>query len=231
MNGRATAILPAAGRGTRCGGSLPKQFAALGGRPVIEHALAAFERATRIADVVVAVAKEYHADVASTLSPKFPKLRCVVEGGVHRQSSVERALAACAADNDAIVVVHDAARPFVRPETIDRCVAIAEETGACIVARPVHDTVKQVDASGRIMTTVDRNGLWCAETPQAFRMGLLRQAYAAACRDHFIATDEAALVERLGIAVHVMAGDAWNLKITSPEDLAIAEAFMKSFPP
>lgn len=224
----ATAIIAAAGQGTRFGGTLPKQFATLGDRPIIEHTLAAFEQAARITAIVLAVAEEYREDVAKKLQLKFPKLRHVVAGGARRQDSVFNALKVLHPHADDIVAVHCGARPLIRSALIDRSVAVAAAIGGCIIARPAHDTMKRVAAGELITETVDRSTLWMAQTPQTFRAGLLRRALEQALADGVTGTDEAALVERLGEPVQVIMGDPWNIKITTPEDLALAEVFMRS---
>lgn len=226
-----TALIPAAGRGTRFGRPLPKQFATLVDRPLIEHTLARFETAARVTQMILVVAAEYVATVSAKLLPQFSKLARVVAGGERRQDSVRLALETLTAADDDLVIVHCGARPFIRPALIDRCIEIAAECGACIVARPVHDTVKRVRTGETIAETVDRSTLWLAQTPQAFRYETLLRALQAAERDGVTGTDEAALVERLGCPVRVIVGDSWNLKITTPEDLAIAEAFVKIFHP
>ncbi|MBI2345650.1 MAG: 2-C-methyl-D-erythritol 4-phosphate cytidylyltransferase [Deltaproteobacteria bacterium] len=223
----AAAIIPAAGCGTRFGGGQAKQFFPLLGRPLVEYSLAAFERAKHITEVVLVVAESHLAGLLEQLAPRFQKLRAVVAGGPRRQDSVCKGLEALSCRDDTVVTVHDGARPLIRPAMIDRCVEVAAETGGCIVACPVNDTVKRVKAGDVIEATMDRTALWLAQTPQAFRYGVLLDALRQADRDGVTGTDEAALVERRGGAVRVLLGDAWNLKITTQEDLAIAEALMR----
>jgi len=148
----------------------------------------------------------------------------VVPGGARRQDSVWAGLARLVPEAE-LVAIHDAVRPFVAPEAIAAALAAAEETGAAIVAAPMKPTVKRV-ADGRIVATLDRRDLWCAQTPQVFRRQLIFEAFQAATRDRFEATDDAQLVERLGRPVAIVPGSDLNIKLTTPEDLAVAEAIL-----
>ncbi|PLX81182.1 MAG: 2-C-methyl-D-erythritol 4-phosphate cytidylyltransferase, partial [Desulfuromonas sp.] len=148
-------------------------------------------------------------------------------GGAERQDSVRNGLQACAADPDDIVLIHDGVRPLLQPEIIDKLVAEVQQRGACLVGVPVKDTIKQV-VDGRIEGTPDRSGLWQAQTPQAFRYDQILQAYQLAQQDGFRGTDDASLVERLGQPVMVITGSYRNIKLTTPEDLLLARAFLDS---
>jgi 2-C-methyl-D-erythritol 4-phosphate cytidylyltransferase/2-C-methyl-D-erythritol 2,4-cyclodiphosphate synthase len=230
---RVSALIAAGGRGLRVGADRPKQFLEIGGRSLLDLSLSALAASTEVDELVVAVPSEFVAGTRAELAGRFTKPLQVVAGGPRRQDSVAHALAA-ASGEAGLVVVHDAARPFVTGEVIARTVAAARAHGAAIAAIPVRDTVKQTglphaDGSRAIRATVPRDEVFLAQTPQAFR----RDVLARALRDgHSIdATDEAMLVERLGLPVHVVAGDVRNVKITTPEDLAAARGLAAQTPP
>jgi 2-C-methyl-D-erythritol 4-phosphate cytidylyltransferase/2-C-methyl-D-erythritol 2,4-cyclodiphosphate synthase len=212
-----SAIIAAGGRGLRFGGRHPKQLLTLGGRSILQRSLDVFLRCDLIADVVVALPAEMLADAPSYLQGDRTRFE-VVAGGPTRRDSVAHAFARVA-DRADVVVIHDAARPLVTDVVIRRTVARAGEVGAAIAALRVHDTVKQVEAGGRVMQTLPRDGIYLAQTPQAFRTEILRAALALDGE----ATDEAALAERAGYRVDVVEGDPRNLKVTTPSDLALAE--------
>jgi len=213
------AVLVMAGSGTRLGAAVPKAFVTLGGKAMWRHAAETFASVASCRAVVLVAP----ADRADEVRREMPAAR-VVAGGARRQDSVRLGLAAVPADAG-IVAIHDAARPFVAAETIATAVAEAAKSGAALVAAPARDTIKRV-RDGRIVETLDRNELWLAQTPQCFRLDLIRGAHAAAETKGWDVTDDCALLERLGHAVAVVRGDAWNFKITEPEDLVAAEAFL-----
>ncbi|MFZ5774190.1 MAG: 2-C-methyl-D-erythritol 4-phosphate cytidylyltransferase [Thermodesulfobacteriota bacterium] len=222
----ATVIIAAGGAGHRMGAAIPKQFLPLAGTPVLIHTIRAFLRVAAIREVVVVAPTAQLERTGSLLAEHGLAARCrVVAGGTLRQDSVRLGLAAVAADS-VLVAVHDAARPLIKPEDITQCLAAAERHGAAIVAVPVTDTLKQVGEQGVIGQTVDRQRLWRAQTPQACRADLLRRAFAQAEQAGFVGTDEASLLEFCKIPVTVVAGSETNLKITSPDDLRIAEALL-----
>jgi len=216
-------IVVAAGVGSRMGAGLPKAFLPLGGRPLFLHALATFGRLPQTRQLLLVVAADY-LDSARTIvaaDPPGPLPVDLVAGGAERQDSVAAGLARV---GDAeLVAVHDAARPFIRPEHIVACAAAAAADGAAIVALPARDTVKVADSDGCIAATPDRQTIWQAQTPQIFRVDLLRRAYARAAAVGLLATDDAALVERLGARVRLVAGDPTNRKLTTPDDLRWAQ--------
>lgn len=213
-----TAIIAAGGRGTRYGGDRPKQLLLLGGLPILQRSVDAFRRSPRVTDVVVALPTELLADPPAYLVG-LPDVR-LVEGGARRQDSVVRAFAA--SPDAEVVVVHDAARPFVSETLIAQAIDAAIEAGAAIVALPSRDTIKQAGADGTVAATLPRETIHLAQTPQAFRADVLRAVLAEA--GDADATDEAMLVERTGRPVRLVPGDPRNLKITTPEDLTMAEA-------
>ena len=225
--GTVAAIIPAGGQGKRFGPGQPKQFNKLAGWPVLAHTLAKFDQTLAVDLVVVVVPYDQVKDVRKNIVQAYglSKAEIVVAGGETRQDSVYQGFLALDEDVD-LVVVHDGVRPLVRVSIIEAVVAAAREHGAAIAALPVRDTLKRV-ANGVIQNTLDRQQLWQAQTPQAFDRVRLAEALAAARRDGFIGTDDAALVERLGWPVHVIHGATENIKITMPEDLILAETLMK----
>ena len=215
-----SAIIAAGGRGARLGGDRPKQFLSLAGRPILQRSVDAFVLSDRIADVVVALPRDLVDDVPDYLRGCAKPVE-IVEGGERRQDSVANAFALVAGRAD-VVVIHDAARPLVSADLIRRTVDAAVEGGAAIAALPATDTVKRGDASRIIVDTLPRGEIFLAQTPQAFRVGVLRDALALASRS-VDATDEAALAEQAGHRVRLIDGDPRNLKITDADDLAMAE--------
>ena len=228
-------ILPAAGLGTRMAGPQPKQFLALDGVPILIHSLRAFASVTRVTAIYVAVRKTEIERVQAQIAEYADKYRFagrvrVVEGGDNRQESVSHALAALPAEADDIVLVHDAVRPLSDAATIDRTIDAVVEHGAAIVGLPAVDTIKQVErtAHGALITsTIPREFVVLAQTPQGFRYGLLKSAFAEAMADGFVGTDEASVIERAGHPVAVVHGSEVNLKITNPGDLELAEFYLR----
>lgn len=222
------AVVPAAGRGTRMGAPLPKQYLSIDGRTVIEHTLARLLAYAPLRRVVVALAADDAWFAGLTVAADARVATCA--GGAERADSVLAALDALAdiaGEND-LVLVHDAARPCLRLSDMARLVAAAsrDESGA-ILALPVHDTVKQADAGDRIAATLDRRQIWRAATPQAFRYGQLRAALREARAQGVVVTDEAQAIERLGRAPQLVECARDNLKITRPEDLALAAFWLR----
>jgi 2-C-methyl-D-erythritol 4-phosphate cytidylyltransferase/2-C-methyl-D-erythritol 2,4-cyclodiphosphate synthase len=236
-----TAIIAAGGRGHRFGGAQPKQLLAVGGRPILERSVDAFLAHPSVDAVVVALPPPLVDDppsylrAATGVAPRGPgKPLRVVAGGERRQDSVTNAFRSVEASSD-IIVIHDAARPFVSADLITRTIAAAAESGAAVAALAAHDTVKRsTSASGSsrtVIETLPRETIFLAQTPQAFQRGVLAEALAAAARDSLDATDEATLVERAGHAVRIVDGEASNIKITVPADLAVAEAIARGAAP
>jgi len=225
-----TAIIVAAGKGTRMKGNLPKQYVMLGDRPILAHTISVFEK-SGIIDSILLVIPENDFDFCKrnvlvfTEKPENIKL---VAGGKERQESVYNGLQAAAGSS--IVLIHDGVRPFVTIRQIRDCVHSVEETGACILAIPATDTIKQADLSGCIEKTMDRNTLWLAQTPQGFKYDLILDAHEMALKDGFLGTDDAQLVEFLGEKVKIVSGSKQNIKITTPEDMAVAGALLTKCP-
>lgn len=227
-------LLLAAGRGTRFGGTLPKAFLRLRGEELLVHCARRLAAALRDDDRAQAIVVVHANDRATHLAECRGRLEralgatpwLAVEGGASRQESMQRGFAAVDPDAD-LVLIHDAARALVPTTAVRACIEAAARVGAALLAIPATDTPKRV-ADGLVQATVDRTGMWFAQTPQIVRPDLLRRAFAAASAAGFEGTDDVALVERLGEPVAVVPGTATNLKITHPEDLAFAEAILVS---
>jgi 2-C-methyl-D-erythritol 4-phosphate cytidylyltransferase len=222
---RAAVVIAAGGAGRRMGG-VRKQYLELLGEPVLVHALRAFLAHPAIGWAVIALPAEDLADPPGWLTGLDPRIR-LVAGGAERGDSVRSALDAVPEAAE-IVLIHDAARPLVDQETIDRALKTALSGSGVIAAVPLADTLKEVDAEGRITGTPDRSRYWRAQTPQAFPRALLLDAYRRAELDGISATDDAALVEHYGKTVIVVYGSPENLKVTTPADLVIAEALLRA---
>jgi 2-C-methyl-D-erythritol 4-phosphate cytidylyltransferase len=234
-------IIPAAGLGTRMaapGGrkakKQSKQFTELGGTPILIHTLRKFASHARVGEIFVALRKDEIAGFRERLQSEakdiLQKKIELVEGGEHRQESVAHALAAVSAAKDDVILVHDAVRPFVTAEIIDEVIEGAKKHGAAIAGMPAVDTIKQVErtADGALIkTTIPRERVVMAQTPQGFRYEILKKAFDEAAADGFVGTDEASLVERAGGAVAVVMGSPRNLKITTPADMELAEFYLK----
>jgi 2-C-methyl-D-erythritol 4-phosphate cytidylyltransferase len=228
-------IIPAAGLGTRMApagkkGVPSKQFFELHGTPIVIHTLRVFARNKQINQIVVALRKNEMERFSRQLEKENLGAKIeVVEGGEHRQESVANALARLSAAPDDVVLVHDAVRPFVADEIIANVIQEAQKHGAAIAGLPAVDTIKQVEraAEGAIITsTIPRERVVQAQTPQGFRYELIKRAFDSATADSFTGTDEASLVERLGESVWVVMGSARNIKITTPADMELAEFLM-----
>ena len=221
------AIIAAGGRGLRLGADRPKQFLEIGGRSILELSLAALASSPRIDEIVVALPADHLEQESNVLRGAVARPITFVSGGARRQDSVTNAFARTSKDTD-VIVIHDAARPFVTPGVISRAIDGAQNHGAAIAAIAARDTIKQApgapydDGSRLIHSTIPRDTVFLAQTPQAFRRDILARALAEGAAVD--ATDEAMLVERLGLPVHVVEGDPRNVKITTQEDLAAAQA-------
>lgn len=216
------AIIVAAGRGLRFGAELPKQFRSLAGRPLLAHTFERFDLCPSVDEIVLVLSDDGRRRFES-LAIAASKPITIVEGGPTRAASVMNGLAAVA-DDDAIVAIHDGARPLVAVSEITNVIDKAQQTGAACLTAEITDTIKTV-SGGEITGTLDRQRLRRALTPQAFRAGLLRRAYAE-CGTGDEVTDECFVVERLGHPVSLVEGSSRNIKITRPEDIVIAEALI-----
>jgi 2-C-methyl-D-erythritol 4-phosphate cytidylyltransferase len=217
-----TAIIVAAGSGKRFGSETPKQFLEISGKPLIIHTLERFQSCPMIDRIILVLPPEKAENFPP--NPSIPKLFKVVAGGKTRAESVLNGLKNVPQATE-IVAVHDGARPLVSAAEISNCVEKAKETGAAILVAPVTDTIKEI-ADGKILQTIDRNQLRRALTPQCFRFDILQRAFESADLSES-ATDESFLVEKLGVAVSIVEGSAKNIKVTTQEDLALVESFLR----
>jgi 2-C-methyl-D-erythritol 4-phosphate cytidylyltransferase len=227
---KAAAIIAAAGLGRRMQQDTPKTYLQLAGKPILIHTLEVFEKVPEVHEVLVVVHPEDLEFCQEEVIDPYPlkKVLRLVPGGKERQDSVYQALKVLkkeAADLD-VILVHDGVRPLVDPALVRKVVAAARRHGGAILGIPCQDTLKRVNSKGVVVDTVDRQELWQVQTPQAFQAALLWRAYQEAMERGFYATDEAALVEALGETVVVVPGTCLNLKITTPDDLKIAEAIL-----
>ncbi|HKA18267.1 MAG TPA: 2-C-methyl-D-erythritol 4-phosphate cytidylyltransferase [Blastocatellia bacterium] len=224
-----TAIIPAAGIGARMHADRAKQMLELQGVPVLVRTLQRFQQCDAVDQVILALQPNLTSEVLGLISRyNLTKVARVVGGGAERQDSVYRCLQVVPEETAGIIVVHDAVRPFVKPDEIRAVIERASSTGAALMALAATDTIKQAK-SGRVQRTLDRRRIYYAQTPQAFRYSIIRDAFERAYADSFIGTDESQLVERLGQRVSVVEGSPMNIKITRPFDLLLAEAIQSEF--
>jgi 2-C-methyl-D-erythritol 4-phosphate cytidylyltransferase len=224
------ALIVAAGKGRRMKTRKPKQFMELAGRPILTRTLRTFDRHAEIDRIFVVLPETDLVECRASLLAQagIDKEVAIVAGGSHRQASVANGLRSIP-DKDGIVLIHDGVRPLVTQTLISACIEGARKWGACIPAIEAYDTLKKVSSDGLIERTVPRQRIVMAQTPQAFRLSLIRQAHESAVRQDWLATDDASLLEQMGAAVHVIAGSRHNLKITRPEDVGLAEVYLRSF--
>ncbi|SDN76959.1 2-C-methyl-D-erythritol 4-phosphate cytidylyltransferase [Bacillus sp. OK048] len=218
-------IIPAAGQGKRMGAGKNKLLLELNNIPILIHTLRVFEEDELCEGIILAISPQDEAEFRLLLKQhKVKKVLDLVRGGQERQDSIYNALKTV--KTDGIILVHDAARPFILKENIHRLLDTAQETGAAIIGVPAKDTMKTV-RDHMVMATVERSSLWAVQTPQAFRFSVLYKAYEQAEMDSFIGTDDASLVERISHPVTIIEGDYDNIKLTTREDLFFAEAIVK----
>lgn len=224
----ASAIITAAGLGKRFGEDQPKQFLHLQGKPVLAHSLETFSKSGLISEIVVVVPADLVEHTRNDLVEKLriPKVKCVISGGTERQDSVKAGFDALS-ENPDIVVVHDGVRPFISRALLEEVIKEASAWGGAIAALPSNDTIKKSSQDGFIETTVPRDSLWFAQTPQAFRYEVLKAAFIKATGEGFRGTDESLLVERTGLKIKLVKGSPYNIKITTPEDLRLGEHILK----
>jgi 2-C-methyl-D-erythritol 4-phosphate cytidylyltransferase len=226
---KVTALVVAAGVGKRMGtGEVPKQFVPLASLPILVHTLNKFERFRYVSQVVLVTRQE---DIEkcwkNVVGPYcFKKVRSIVPGGSTRQNSVYQGLQALDSETE-IVVIHDGVRIFITETMISESIQAAHSYGGAVVAVPVKDTIKRVSENGFIHETLNREELWVVQTPQTFTYPLIRLAHEKARQDRFSGTDDAVLVERLGVKVKIVPGSYQNIKITTPEDLVLAETILR----
>lgn len=217
-----TALVAAAGQGKRVGAGGNKVYLSLKGKPLITYSLDVLERSPLVQAIVVITRQEDMEQCRKVIAEKrYTKIRALVEGGKERQDSVYQGLQRLPQDTD-LVAVHDAARPLLTAELLDRVVAAAEKVGAAVAAVPVQDTIKRGNEQGLVESTLVREGLWAAQTPQVFRREWLVEAYTKGRARGWQVTDDASLVEKCGYPVKLVLGDYNNIKVTTPTDLILA---------
>lgn len=224
-------IIPAAGFGERMGATIGKQFLLLDGKPVLVHTLERFQQCGMVDEIIVSTQRSSFTLIEEiTAQYALTKLRPPVEGGQRRQDSIANALRSIDAQSD-IIVVHDAVRPFVHIKEINQSIETAKYFGASIVAVRAKDTMKQASTDGRVEKTLNRSSLWSVQTPQTFQRQILIDAYANAEKLNITATDDSYLVEQLGVSPIIVEGSYENIKITTPDDLLLAEMLSQRFVP
>jgi 2-C-methyl-D-erythritol 4-phosphate cytidylyltransferase len=225
--GNVTAIITAAGKGTRMNSDINKQYIEIAGIPVLSRTIKAFQQCEDIDSIILVVNEEdinfcRHRIVEYY---NFTKVKSLVSGGAERQNSVYKGL--CEVSQDCkIVLIHDGARPFVTNDNIVDSINAVKTYGACGVGVRLKDTVKICDQNGFVVSTPDRNSLWSIQTPQVFAYHIIMDAHERAIQSNYIGTDDMVLVEKLGIPVKIIEGNYQNIKITTPEDLAIGESII-----
>ncbi len=223
---KTSALIAAAGSGERLGKGVNKAFVEVAGKPILAHTLSTFEACDSVGEIIIITGMcEIEAAVDLVGRFNFRKVTHIVAGGAQRQDSVRNGLAKASFD---IIAIHDAARPMVTCDIIERSIAMAMQMGACVAAVPVIDTIKSSSGDGIVGKTIDRSSLYSIQTPQTFRAELIRRAYDQAQLDGFYATDDASLVEHIKEKVAIVQGSYDNIKITTPSDLAIAECNLQN---
>lgn len=226
--GKLGVIIVAAGTGSRMRTTISKQYLQLANKPVLVHTLEVFEQIEALCEIVVVTGPSDIERINTYIAQyQLHKVKQVVIGGADRQASVYHGLRALSAGIE-WVLIHDGVRPLVTSDLITNCWEAAQETGAAVAAVPMKDTIKQVNEEDHIVATLQRESLRAVQTPQAFRRSLIVKAHQQAYEKGWTGTDDAALVEALGHPVKVVAGDYRNLKLTTPEDLAIAALFLEA---
>src|SRR5512136_5506 len=225
---KADAVIVSAGKGHRFMEGKKKQFHFLEGKPILAHTLDKFEACPLIRSILLVVGQEDMDYCLKEVVEKFEfkKVSQIVPGGKRRQESVKNGIDALQKSAE-VVAIHDGVRPFVTRAMIEDSIHSAVRYGAVVLAMPVKDTIKMSNPDGTVLKTLDRESLWQTQTPQTFQAKVIREAYAKATEDGFVGTDDASLVERLGVKVHILPGSYTNIKITTPEDLILAHLFLK----
>jgi 2-C-methyl-D-erythritol 4-phosphate cytidylyltransferase len=227
------ALIPAAGMGKRMAAGINKQYLLLEDKPILARTISVFEEAPFVDDIYVITPADEIPYCREQVVERygFAKVRAIVPGGAERQHSVLNGLRAIEdADDDDVVLIHDGVRPYITVAVLKHAAEVAAASDGALVAVPAKDTVKIVE-DGVVRETPPREQLWLAQTPQAFRYGVIRAAHEIAEAEGFLGTDDAMLVERLGKQIRIVMGDYRNIKITTPEDLVLAEAFLRGNAP
>jgi 2-C-methyl-D-erythritol 4-phosphate cytidylyltransferase len=225
------AVIPAAGQGKRLGGTIKKQFMTLCDLPIAIHTLTAFQNSPLIDEIVCISSKEDLPLFERLISDhSLTKVTKILPGGERRQDSVWAGVSHLGERSDLndLVVVHDGVRPLITPRLIEKVIDVAKREGCGVMAIPVTDSLKQVSSDKMILKSLPRKNVWAMQTPQVFRLGILLEAYRRAEREGLEATDEATLVEKLGLSIRCVEGSIENLKITLPADLEIAEILLRA---
>lgn len=226
---RSIALIPAAGMGKRMGASINKQYLQLDGMPIVARTISVFEQSPLIDSIYLVIpAEEIPYCLEHVVEAyNFKKIAAIVPGGKERQNSVMNGLRAMRdhVSGDDVILIHDGVRPLVTEELLRESIAVASSQDGALVAVPAKDTIKEV-SNGFVTGTPDRKTLWQAQTPQSFRYSVIYAAHLAAETDLYMGTDDASLVERNGGRVQIICGDYHNIKITTPEDLILAQAFL-----
>jgi len=226
---KADAVIVSAGKGLRFMEGKKKQFHFLEGRPIVAHTLDKFETCPLIRSILLVVGQEDMDYCLKEIVERygFQKVSQIVPGGRRRQDSVKNGIDALPRDAD-IVAIHDGVRPFITKAMIEDTIHSAVRYGAVVLAMPVKDTIKISNPDGTVLKTLDRESIWQIQTPQTFQVDVIKEAYYRATEDGFVGTDDASLVEHLGVKVHILPGSYMNIKITTPEDLFLANLFLKT---
>jgi len=228
---KSIALIPAAGMGKRMGASINKQYLHLDGIPIVARTISAFEKSPLIDAIYLVIPADeipyFREHIVDAY--RFCKVAAIVPGGKERQHSVMNGLRAMREEmsGDDVVLIHDGVRPMITEEMLRESIAVASSNDGAVVALPAKDTIKSV-VNGIVTGTPDRITLWHAQTPQVFRYRVIYSAHQAAETDNYLGTDDASLVERIGGQIRIVRGDYRNIKITTPEDLLLAEAFLAS---
>jgi 2-C-methyl-D-erythritol 4-phosphate cytidylyltransferase len=225
---KVTALVPAAGMGKRMGKAVAKQFLPLGDKPMLAHTLLVFQRASEIDEIIPILSEEDMEMCLREVIEQYhiTKVKTLVVGGKERQDSVANGLQKLEKDAS-IVIIHDGVRPFVTNEMIRESVELAKKGECVVVGVPIKDTIKEVDDKKIVRRTLERSRLWAIQTPQTFPVKILKRAYEESYKHKVYGTDDATLVERAGGAIHVIMGSYDNIKITTPEDLILAEEILR----
>ena len=225
---KAEAVIVSAGKGNRFMEGRKKQFHLLGEKPILAHTLDKFETCPLIHSILLVAGQEDMDYCLKEIIEKYnyQKISQIIPGGKRRQDSVKNGIDSLSKNVD-VVVIHDGVRPFVTREMVEESIRSAIRFQAVVFGMPVRDTIKMANPDGTILKTLDRESLWQIQTPQTFQVNLIKEAYSQATEDGFIGTDDASLVERLGVKVHILLGSYTNIKITTPEDLILAHLFLK----
>lgn len=224
-------VLVSAGKGLRFMDGKKKQFFPLAGKPILAHTLDRFEKSPLIDKILLVVGEQDMEYCLEEIVEKYGyrKVSRIIPGGKERQDSVRNGVDAVPEDVE-IIMIHDGVRPFITEELIEQSIRLAIRSKAVVAAVPVKDTIKEVNPGGSVVKTLERNALWQIQTPQTFQAGVIKKALRQASEDGFYGTDDASLVERLGVEVHIVQGSYRNIKITTPDDLLFANLLLQFGP-